>query len=316
MHNTLNRIGYLATASRFKRISEHLQQDGDKIYQQKNIRFKASWFSVYYVLAKAEISLTVLEISQQIDFTHITVKNVLSELSREKLVVIKENPKDKRSKLVALSTKGRNLLSQLEPIWLSFSKALQELFQRGNPDMLNILNRLDYEIKNKPIHKRIDVIENDKVSILDYKPSHKGKFTNLTKPWLLEVLGGQLEVDDQHTLGNPEDAYLTTGGFIFFAKYKDQIAGCVALKRLDENSFEFAKLFVDPNFRKLGIATKLIERCISRCMENEAKELWLQTTMSMPQAHQLYYKLGFQDQSAPKQMEVLARTEKIMSLSF
>ena len=72
--------------------------------------------------------------------------------------------------------------------------------------------------------------------------------------------------------------------------------GCVVLKRLDETSFEFAKLFINPNFRKLGIATKLINRCISRCLENEVEKLWLQTTLSMPQAHKLYYKLGFLDE--------------------
>ena len=63
-------------------------------------------------------------------------------------------------------------------------------------------------------------------------------------------------------------------------------------------------------------ATKLIERCISRCIENEATELWLQTTIGMPQAHKLYYKLGFKDKDAHSQMDVLERTEKIMCLEL
>ena len=135
-------------------------------------------------------------------------------------------------------------------------------------------------------------------------------------PWLLSVLNGVLEEDDKFTLHNPDKAYLENGGFLFYAKFKEEIVGCVALKRLNEDTFEFAKLFINPNFRKLGIATKLIERCISRCLENDATELWLQTTMSMPQAHKLYYKLGFNDRKAPTQMDVLERTEKIMCLSL
>ncbi|TFF38512.1 GNAT family N-acetyltransferase [Mucilaginibacter psychrotolerans] len=115
---------------------------------------------------------------------------------------------------------------------------------------------------------------------------------------------------------NPDQAYLLNGGFIFFAMLDDKCMGKVALKRLDEDSFEFAKLFVYPEARGLGVATKLIERCISRCRENDAKELWLQTTMSMPQAHKLYYKLGFEDKAAPKQMDVLNRTEKIMVIDL
>lgn len=34
--------------------------------------------------------------------------------------------------------------------------------------------------------------------------------------------------------------------------------------------------------------------------------------MSMPKAHQLYDKLGFDDQAAPPQMTVLKRMEKVM----
>jgi GNAT superfamily N-acetyltransferase len=156
----------------------------------------------------------------------------------------------------------------------------------------------------------------DTVNILDYRPSLKDHFTNLVKPWLSGVLKGTLEVEDEFTVHHPDRAYLLNGGFVFFAMQVDNCFGTVALKRLDEESFEFAKLFVTPEARGLGIATKLIERCITRCRENEVKELWLQTTMSMPQAHKLYYKLGFDDKLAPTQMDVLQRTEKIMVLQL
>jgi len=308
--NLLNDLGYLASASRFRRISERLYLDGDKIYQNAGVAFKASWFSVFYVIAKSEKTMMVLDIANQIDFSHISVKNVVRELEKEQLITIEPNLRDKRSKLISLSKQGHLMLGKLSPIWQSFSNALQEVFDHGHPDILNILDRIDDQIEAKPIHKRIE--KQEKVKIIDYKPSLSGKFYELAEPWLSEVLNGELEEEDKFTLTNPEEAYLKTGGFLFFAKYQDQIAGCVVLKRLDDNTFEFAKLFIDPNFRKLGIATQLIERCITRCMENDATELWLQTTMSMPQAHKLYYKLGFTDAAAPPQMEVLERTEKIM----
>lgn len=312
----LNNLGYLASATRFRRISERLYLDGDKIYRNNRISFKASWFSVFYVVAKSERPVTVLDIASQIDFSHISVKNVVREMEKEKLVIIEPNPSDKRSKLISLSEKGHLMLSQLAPLWKSFSLALQEVFDGGHPDILNMLNRIDYEIESRPIHERINEIKQGTVKIVDYKPSFEGKFYDLAAPWLSEVLDGKLEEEDKFTLTSPEEAYLKTGGFLFFAKYDKQIAGCVVLKRLDDDTFEFAKLFIDPNFRKLGIATKLIERCITRCMENDATELWLQTTMSMPQAHKLYYKLGFSDAEAPPQMDVLERTEKIMFKSF
>lgn len=315
--DVLVRLGHLAGASRFKRIIEKLYTDVDKVYKDNNIDFKASWFSVYYVLAKATSPMTILEITDQIDFSHITVKNILRELEEEALVVIAPNPQDKRSKLAVLSAKGKSLKRKLEPVWLSISTVLSDVFTSGHPDFSNILNRIDREIYHNPINNRIKALDNrDRVTVIDYKPGLEKAFQNLVAPWLSEVTGGELEEEDKFCISNPAEAYLSTGGFLFFAKYQDDIVGCVALKRLDDNEFEFAKLYIKNDYRNLGIATKLIERCISRCKENEAKLLWLQTSNRMQQAHKLYYKFGFADNPSPDNMHVLARTEKIMRLEL
>ncbi len=309
-------LGYLASASRFRRISERLYHDGDKIYQKHSVKFKATWFSVFYALAKSHKPLTILEIAGQIDFSHVAVKNVLRELEAENLILVQPNPEDKRSKIVYLSDGGKVLLDELKPVWEEFTIQLKRTFESGHRDILNILDRIDTEISTRPIHDHAIKESSEEVRVFDYSLGCKGKFSEIAKPWLLGVLDGKLEEEDILSLDRPDEAYLLNGGFIFFASYKGEIAGCVALKRLDEHSFEFAKLFILPNFRKLGIATKLIERCITRCKENYIPELWLQTTNSMPQAHKLYYKLGFKDEPAPPQMDVLDRTEKIMVLNL
>lgn len=310
-------LGYLAGATRFRRISEKLHTDGDKIYKDKGIDFKASWFSVYYILSASPDPKTVLELADEIGFSHITVKNVVRELEAKGLIGITEHPGDKRSKHIALSAEGKTLSVELQKIWSSFAMTLKNLLDAGHPDFLNMISRIEKEISKNPINEMIDGIAAlQTVRVLDYKPSLKKYFYELAGNWLLGVLKGTLEEEDQFTLHNPDKAYLENGGFVFFAVYDQKVVGCVALKRLDEDSFEFAKLFIDPTARKLGIATRLIERCITRCRENDAKQLWLQTTMSMPEAHKLYYKLGFNDKMAPPQMTVLKRTEKIMVMEM
>jgi N-acetylglutamate synthase-like GNAT family acetyltransferase/DNA-binding MarR family transcriptional regulator len=317
MTDSIAKLGYLAGATRFRRISEKLYVDGDKIYKDSGIDFKASWFSVFYILATSNQPKTVLDLSDEIGFTHITSKNVLRELETNGLVNITIHPTDKRSKHITLSEKGLQLLEELKKIWLPFADTLKHLLDTGHPDFLNIINRIDKEVSKHPIHEKIKMLDQlQTVQVLDYKPSLKKYFYELAGNWLLGVLKGTLEEEDKFTLHHPDKAYLETGGFVFFALHNNKVVGCVALKRLDETTFEFAKLFIDPNARNLGIATKLIERCISRCRENEATQLWLQTTMSMPQAHKLYYKLGFDDKQAPPQMTVLKRTEKIMCLEL
>lgn len=317
MSDILVPLGHLAGASRFKRISDKLYIDGNRIYKDKGLPFKSTWFSVYYALASAEAPLTILDIAEHIAFTHITVKNILREMEDEGLVTIKPNPKDKRSKLVCLSPKGKTLLKKLRPLWTSISRALGDVFAAGHPDIVNILNRIDRAIEEYPIYKRVNEPDKtEKVFIIDYTPQLKTAFQQLVKPWLLEVLNGTLEKEDEYVLEHPDKAYLDTGGFIFFARVGGDIAGCVVLKRLSDDEFEFAKLYIKNDYRNLGLATRLIERCITRCKENEATRLWLQTTLRMPAAHKLYYKLGFKDNPAPPHMAVLTRTEKIMSLDL
>jgi len=317
MTDKISKLGYLAGATRFRRISEKLYIDGDKIYRDNNIGFKASWFSVYYILATTDKPKTVLELADEIGFSHISVKNVVRELETNKLVIIKEHPTDKRSKHISLSIKGKKLLEKLEKIWLLFGGTLKHLLDTGHPDFLNIISRIEKEVSKNPINEKLKMLDDlQQVLVLDYKPSLKKYFYELAGNWLLEVLNGTLEEEDKFTLHNPDQAYLLDGGFVFYALHNKKVVGCVALKRLDEDSFEFAKLFIDKEARNSGIATKLIERCITRCKENSARQLWLQTTMRMPEAHKLYYKLGFNDKKAPKQMTVLKRTEKIMVLDL
>jgi len=317
MADSISKVGYLAGATRLRRIGEKLQSEGDKIYSELGINFKASWFATYHTLQQAGKPLTMQAITASIGFTHITVKNIVREMEQNGLVKIKPNPDDARSKHVTLTAKGQGLLPKLSPVWQNISISLQQLLTSGHPDFINIVSRIEKEMEKVPLNQRIHEVEKfESVDVVDYKPSLKKYFYELAGNWLLSVLDGKLEKEDEFTLRNPDKAYLETGGFVFYALYQNKVVGCVALKRLSEDKFEFCKLYIDPETRKLGIATKLIERCISRCKENKATELWLQTTNRMQEAHKLYYKLGFAEAKAPKEMLVLKRTEKIMCLAL
>ncbi len=309
-------LGYLAGATRFRRISERLYVDGDKIYKEAGVRFKASWFPVYYVLALSESPMTVLQIAEQIDFSHITVKNVLRELEKEKLVSIEINPADKRSKLVSLSLKGQKLIYRLKPLWISFSTTLKKVFQSGHPDFMNILNRIDRLIEENPINLMVAQQETESVVVVDYSPGLNKHFHELAGPWLTEEHNGKLKEEGGIALQIPDEKHFIEGGFLFYARFKDQIVGFVALKRLDDHTFEFSNLYIHPNYQNLGIDSLLIERCISRCMENEVGELWLQTSISKTEAHLFYDGLGFIDKAPPAGMKLQELTKKTMCLEL
>ena len=101
MNDIIDKLGYLAGGSRFRRIYEKMQIGGDKVYKDAGVNFKSTWFPVYYVLSNSKDPQTIMEITDQISFSHITVKNIINELDKEQLIVIKPNPNDKRSKLIS-----------------------------------------------------------------------------------------------------------------------------------------------------------------------------------------------------------------------
>jgi DNA-binding MarR family transcriptional regulator len=316
MSSTIEKLGYLAVATRFRSISEKLYVDGDKIYQEAGILFKASWFPVYYVLALAESPLTILQISEQIDFSHITVKNVLRELMTEELVNIETNPADRRSKLVSLSIKGQKLIYRLKPIWIAFATALKKKFQSGHPDFINILKRIDQQIEATPIYKMVIEPEADAVAILDYSPGLKKQFHELAGQRLAEEHTDLLKEEDGMALENPSETHFMKGGFYFYARFRDKIVGFEALKRVDDQAFEFTQPHIHPSYRKLDIEKKLLERSISRCNENQARELWIQTSVKKTEGYEIYKILGFMDEIAHPKMVIHDHTKRIMCLKL
>jgi len=316
MSSTIEKLGYLAGATHFRRISEKLYVGGDQVYKDAGLHFKASWFPVYYVLALSESPLSILQIAEKIDFSHITVKNVLRELDTAEYVTIETNPADKRSKLVSLSTKGHKLIYRLKPVWLSIASVLKNIFQSGHPDFLNILNRIDHHIETNPINKLVTEPEADSVVVLDYKPGLSQHFHELAGPWLTEEVDGQLKEEDGISLEDPDPEHLMNCGFYFYARYREKIVGFVALKRLDDKAFEFTQPFIHPNYRKLKIEKTMLERCISRGFENQASELFIQTYIRKTAAYELFLSFGFEDCKAHPKMEIHEQTKRVMSLNI
>jgi len=316
MEDILKKLGFLAGATRFRRISEKMYIDGDKLYNDSGINFRASWFSVYYVLSKADGPVRVTDIAKQIDFTHITVKNILRQLEKKSLVIIESDKNDKRSKAIYLSPKGIKLKTELEPLWISISNALKDVFESGHPDISNILDRIENELTITPVHKRIYLENNQSFSIVDYTPKMKASFLRLVKPWLLSLLNGKIDDDSNFAINEPDKYYLLNGGFILFAKYNNEIVSCIALKRLDDESIEFQHLFTHPNYRNKGIGTKLIERTITRGKENNIKKLFFQTSINSEKSIHFFSKFGFKESKSHKQMNVQSGTKIVMKMEL
>lgn len=129
------------------------------------------------------------------------------------------------------------------------------------------------------------------VTIIDYLPELKQQFTEMNLEWISHYF--KVEAHDIEQLENPEAYILSKGGRIYFAQYDGQIIGTVALIKVDEKTYEMAKMAVRPQFKGIGAGEKLGKHLIDEAKKLGCKYLFLESNQKLTPALTLYKKLGF-----------------------
>ena len=130
------------------------------------------------------------------------------------------------------------------------------------------------------------------IKIVDYRPEHQTYFEAFNRVWIEELF--EMEPVDEWVLTNPEEAILNNGGAILMAEYNGIIAGTVALRKVDNNVYEFTKMAVDKNYRRLGIAEAISYASFKKAKELGAQKVILYSNTKNAGAIKLYEKIGFQ----------------------
>ncbi|MFQ5864807.1 MAG: GNAT family N-acetyltransferase [bacterium] len=89
--------------------------------------------------------------------------------------------------------------------------------------------------------------------------------------------------------------YAPPDGRLLLAVYNEQIAGCVALRKMTEDICEMKRLFVRPEFRGQGIGKALALVIIEEAHSVGYSKMRLDTVPSMKEANALYKSLGFKN---------------------
>lgn len=132
----------------------------------------------------------------------------------------------------------------------------------------------------------------DQVKIIPFKEKYVEDFYKLNAEWLEKYF--YLEPYDIKVLSNPKTYILDLGGFIFVAKYKQEIVGVVSL--INQNTFfELSKMAVLTKYRGHKIGEKLVEFCIEFGKSKGWKSITLYSNRKLEPAIYLYKKLGFKE---------------------
>ncbi len=100
---------------------------------------------------------------------------------------------------------------------------------------------------------------------------------------------------DQELAGLPGD-YAPPDGRLLLAKYREQLAGCVALHKLEAGVCEMKRLYLRPQFRGRGLGRLMAEAVIAEARLTGCRKIRLDTVEPvMPNAVAMYRRLGFKE---------------------
>lgn len=92
--------------------------------------------------------------------------------------------------------------------------------------------------------------------------------------------------------------YALPYGRLYIAYYDNKAAGCIALRKFENDGCEMKRLFVRPEYRHLKIGKKLVDKIIEDARELKYKYMVLDTLSNLHEAVSLYKKSGFQEVEA------------------
>ncbi len=129
------------------------------------------------------------------------------------------------------------------------------------------------------------------IKIIGYNPQYKNDFIRLNKAWLEEYF--YVEPHDLETFSNIENDIIKKEGEIFFCLVNNEIAGTVAMIKVDDKTFELAKMAVDKKFQGMKLSNLLMEACIDFAKKNQAEKIFLLSNKKLAPAINLYKKFNF-----------------------
>ena len=110
---------------------------------------------------------------------------------------------------------------------------------------------------------------------------------------------------DVELAGLPGD-YAPPDGRLLLAQYEDQLAGCVALHKLEPGICEMKRLYLRPQFRGKRLGRALADQIIAEARQIGYQRIRLDTVEPvMKDAVAMYRKIGFQE-VAPYRLNPIA----------
>ncbi|NND06848.1 MAG: MarR family transcriptional regulator/GNAT family N-acetyltransferase [Saprospiraceae bacterium] len=287
----LKDLGYLGVISRIKRLSDQTMASGRALYDHIDIGIEANWFLIFRIIMERG-QTTVSEIASVLHFAHPSVINIVQKMDKSGYLQITSDPSDNRKRVIKLSEKALSQLPEMERVWEACEAGVKSIFQSDN--FLAELAKVEQALaKESFFHRVLNHLEDEEIAIKPFAKGDERSFADLNLEWIKSYF--RVEPIDEKMLGNPEKHIREKGGSIFMAKKQGVIVGTVALLPAGEDEIELGRMAVHPEFRGLGIGSKLLRTAIGFARTNGSRCIILYSNKRLKPALHLYKKYGFEE---------------------
>ncbi len=133
----------------------------------------------------------------------------------------------------------------------------------------------------------------DKVKMRLVCPQDHAAVRELFRAGLIE--GYIADNDTGADIDNIDEAYFSDEGHsaLWVASYEDDIIGMVGVQKTSDHEAEIRRLRVRPDFRRLGLGTKLMEQALTFCQHHSYLKVTLDVRIERAPAIALFEKFGF-----------------------
>jgi DNA-binding MarR family transcriptional regulator len=147
-------LGYLALASRLKRLGELLQAQVSEVYAEQAVSFRARWFPVVVALSRTS-PLSIVELAAVLGLTHTAVAQIAQEMEGQGLLASTPDPRDGRRRMLELTGEGEATVERLRPLWEEIRAITAELATESGYDLLAAVTAFEERLAARPMDERL-----------------------------------------------------------------------------------------------------------------------------------------------------------------
>lgn len=240
--------------------------------------------------------LTINQLAQQLNVDKSNASRTVTGLIKLGLVESIENPKDKRSQLVALTEQGQQALSQLDQQQNSFFEQLLTQLDDSEQEQL----KLGLETYLKGLTK---VCQAEEYVLRPLTKADNSQVADVIRKVSAEY---GLTADKGYGVADPtlDDMYSVydqQGAAYWVVEYQGEIVGGGGFAPLagEPNVCELQKMYFLPQTRGHGLAKRIVSLSLQLAKQFRYQQCYLETTECLREAVGLYEKLGFEHLDAP-----------------